>query len=93
MADTDAAGIRLQILAHLVQDGKEDLGLNKKFYSFLFNCPTLVLVHGNDYQCVVFSDSLVLKTSPDTHVGAWWYQTVSAGKEWVNQDKILLQKY
>ena len=40
---------------------------------------------------VVASDSLVLESSRDCYVGAWWFETViaSAGTEW---DPVLLTK-
>ena len=38
---------------------------------------------------VVASDSLVLETSRDASVGAWWFETVIAGTEW---DPVLFTK-
>ena len=38
---------------------------------------------------VVTSDSLVLETSRDVIVGAWWFETVIAGTEW---DPVLFTK-
>ena len=40
-------------------------------------------------DCVIGSDSLVLKTSWDANVGAWWFETVIAGTEW---DQVLFTK-